>query len=84
MERQEIRLKRELQRKVVHATPPADSRRLLHSAKRGSIAINDRVLDTIPGDRVDDNLLIPLFAGFNAQILTYIISLGYLSSLPLV
>ncbi|HID20135.1 MAG TPA: CTP--2,3-di-O-geranylgeranyl-sn-glycero-1-phosphate cytidyltransferase [Methanophagales archaeon] len=35
-------------------------------------------------NRIDDNLLIPLFSGFNAQILTYIISLGYLSSLPLV
>jgi phytol kinase len=35
-------------------------------------------------NKIDDNLLIPLFAGFNAQILTYIISLGYLSSLPLV
>jgi dolichol kinase len=33
-------------------------------------------------NKIDDNLLIPLFSGFNAQILTYIISLGYLSFLP--
>ena len=32
--------------------------------------------------KIDDNLIIPVFAGFNAQIITYIISLGYLSSLP--
>jgi phytol kinase len=32
-------------------------------------------------NKIDDNLLIPLFSGFNAQILTYIISLGYLSFL---
>ncbi len=30
-------------------------------------------------EKIDDNLLIPLFAGFNAQIISYIISLGYLS-----
>ena len=35
-------------------------------------------------NKIDDNLLIPLFSGFNAQILTYIISLGYLSFLPIV
>ena len=35
-------------------------------------------------NKIDDNLLIPLFSGFNAQILTYIISLGYLSFLPMV
>ncbi len=29
-------------------------------------------------NKIDDNLLIPLFSGFNAQILIYIISLGYL------
>jgi len=29
-------------------------------------------------NKMDDNLLIPLFAGFNAQIATYIFSLGYL------
>jgi len=33
-------------------------------------------------EKIDDNLLIPLFAGFNAQIISYIISLGYLSSVP--
>jgi len=32
-------------------------------------------------NKIDDNLLIPLFSDFNAQILTYIISLGYLSFL---
>ena len=32
-------------------------------------------------NKIDDNLLIPLFSGFNAQILTYMISLGYLSFL---
>jgi phytol kinase len=31
-------------------------------------------------DKIDDNMLIPVFAGFNAQIITYIISLGYMSS----
>ena len=35
-------------------------------------------------NKIDDNLLIPLFSGFNAQILTYIISSGYLSFLPIV
>ncbi|MBA7551107.1 hypothetical protein ES705_43642 [subsurface metagenome] len=35
-------------------------------------------------NKIDDNLLIPLFSGFNAQILTYVISLGYLSFLPIV
>lgn len=35
-------------------------------------------------NKIDDNLLIPLFSGFNAQILTYMISLGYLSFLPVV
>lgn len=35
-------------------------------------------------NKIDDNLLIPLFSGFNAQILTYMISLGYLSFLPIV
>ncbi len=34
-------------------------------------------------NKIDDNLLIPLFSGFNAQILTYIISSGYLSFLPI-
>jgi phytol kinase len=34
-------------------------------------------------NKIDDNLLIPLFSGFNAQILTYIIPLGYLSFLPI-
>ena len=33
-------------------------------------------------EKIDDNLLIPLFAGFNAQIISYILSLGYLSSVP--
>jgi len=33
-------------------------------------------------ERIDDNLLIPLFAGFNAQIISYILSLGYMSSVP--
>jgi phytol kinase len=31
-------------------------------------------------EKIDDNLLIPLFAGFNAQIISYILSRGYLSS----
>jgi phytol kinase len=35
-------------------------------------------------NKIDDNLLIPLFSGFNAQILTYMISLGYLSFLTIV
>ncbi len=30
-------------------------------------------------NKMDDNLLIPLFSGFNAQMLTYVISWGYLS-----
>ena len=30
-------------------------------------------------NKIDDNLLIPLFSGFNAQVLTYIISHEYLS-----
>ncbi len=34
-------------------------------------------------DKMDDNLLIPLFSGFNAQMLTYIISLGYLPFLSI-
>jgi len=34
--------------------------------------------------KIDDNLLIPLFSGFNAQVLTYLISLGYLSCIPLI
>ncbi|MEA2052153.1 MAG: SEC59/DGK1/VTE5 family protein [Euryarchaeota archaeon] len=33
-------------------------------------------------EKIDDNLLIPLFAGFNAQIISYILSRGYLSSVP--
>jgi dolichol kinase len=32
-------------------------------------------------DKMDDNLIIPVFAGFNAQIITYIIALGHLSLL---
>jgi len=31
--------------------------------------------------KIDDNLLIPLFAGFNAQILTYMISWGYVNGI---
>jgi phytol kinase len=33
-------------------------------------------------EKIDDNLLIPLFAGFNAQIISYILSRGYMSSVP--
>jgi len=41
------------------------------------------VVETVV-NKIDDNLLIPLFSGFNAQILTYMISLGYLPFLPIV
>ena len=34
-------------------------------------------------NKIDDNLLIPLFSGFNAQILTYIVSHEYPSFLPI-
>jgi len=43
----------------------------------GTATIGETVVE-----KIDDNLLIPLFAGFNAQIISYIISLGYLSSVP--
>lgn len=32
-------------------------------------------------DKIDDNLLIPVFAGFNAKIISYLLSLGHLSAM---
>jgi phytol kinase len=41
------------------------------------------VVETVV-NKIDDNLIIPVFSGFNAQILMYLIALGYLPALPVV
>ena len=41
------------------------------------------IVETIVNE-IDDNLIIPVFSGFNAQILTYLIALGHLPILPVV
>ncbi|MFZ2071330.1 MAG: diacylglycerol/polyprenol kinase family protein [Halobacteriota archaeon] len=38
------------------------------------------IVETVT-NKMDDNLLVPLFAGFNAQMLTYASSLGYVNAI---